>query len=58
VVRLDPASSARWFEGWRRDRAIESDTRDIPPPVTRARTWLLAIGWRRHGLLDPADVPG
>ena len=22
------------------------------------RTWLLRIGWRRHGLLDPTDVPG
>jgi hypothetical protein len=23
-----------------------------------ARTWLLAVGWRPHGLLDPADIPG
>ena len=29
-----------------------------PSPVARARTWLLSVGWRRHGLLDPADVPG
>jgi hypothetical protein len=29
AVRLDPASSARWFDGW-----------------------------RRHGAIDPSDVPG
>lgn len=60
--RLDPASSARWFDGWQRTprrpapdpRADAADR----PPVARARTWLLTAGWRRHGLLDPADVPG
>jgi len=61
-VRLDPASSARWFAGWKRwtegESADEHRLRAEPPPVARARTWLLTIGWRRHGLLDPADVPG
>ena len=23
-----------------------------------ARSWLLRVGWRRHGLIDPAEVPG
>jgi len=61
---LDPASSARWFDGWKRSRASAHDGhRILPPesrkcPVARPRTWLLRIGWRRHGLLDPADVPG
>jgi REP element-mobilizing transposase RayT len=62
-VLLDPASSARWFDGWKReqlgtgsDRAPRPSAQ--PPPVARARTWLLTVGWRRHGLLDPADVPG
>jgi REP-associated tyrosine transposase len=57
AVRLDPASSARWFEGWRR-RLPDEPRPDRPRPVARARTWLLNVGWRRHGLLDPADVPG
>jgi hypothetical protein len=61
-VRLDPASSARWFEGWKHRGAVaKEDASDTPserPPVARARTWLLSVGWRRHGLLDPADVPG
>jgi hypothetical protein len=26
--------------------------------VGAAKTWLLAVGWRRHGLLDPNEVPG
>jgi hypothetical protein len=58
---LDPASSARWFDGWKRSvpGAPEPLIRSsAETPVARARTWLLAIGWRRHGLLDPADVPG
>jgi putative transposase len=62
AVRLDPASSARWFDGWKRKATVTggatSATSHRPPPVARARTWLLNVGWRRHGLLDPADVPG
>jgi len=61
-VRLDPASSARWFDGWKGESlAVIDDGRDWPrgrPPVARARTWLLAVGWRRHGLLDPGEIPG
>ncbi len=61
-VRLDPASSARWFDGWRRDAPTASENAGMTiaqtPPVARARTWLLSVGWRRDGLLDPADVPG
>jgi REP element-mobilizing transposase RayT len=61
AVRLDPASSARWFDGWKRWVPSASKVSAAPnerPPVARARTWLLAVGWRRCGLLDPADVPG
>jgi len=60
-VCLDPGSSARWFEGWNRKVPSAPDPpapRLDRPPVARAKTWLLAVGWRRHGLLDPADVPG
>jgi REP element-mobilizing transposase RayT len=60
-VMLDPASSARWFDGWNLAKQTVDRTRPPAggkPPVARARTWLLAKGWRRLGLLDPADVPG
>jgi REP element-mobilizing transposase RayT len=60
---LDPASSARWFDGWRprvasRLQEIRGDPDAARPEVARPRTWLLRIGWRRHGLVDPAEVPG
>jgi len=61
-VNLDRASSARWFDGWKRwvpsARANAPAASSPRPPVARARTWLLAVGWRRHGLIDPGDVPG
>jgi hypothetical protein len=54
VARIDPASSGRWFSGWRTPAPPSRD----PPAVSEPRTWLLTIGWRRQGLLDPAEVPG
>ncbi len=62
-ARLDPASSARWFDGWKREKlkeVVREEGAAEPerPAVARARTWLLMVGWRRYGLLDPADVPG
>ena len=58
---LDGASSGLWFNGWKGG---------VPPPFGRCAdagrvrevaapgTWLLATGWRRIGLIDPAEVPG
>jgi REP element-mobilizing transposase RayT len=57
AIGYDPASSAAWFDSWR--RSLEAGSRPSGPrPVSLPRTWLLAVGWRRHGLIDPADVPG
>jgi putative transposase len=54
---LDPASSARWFDGWRPQAAIRiPETSDLPE-VARPRSWLLRVGWRRHGLVDPGELP-
>jgi len=61
AVRLDPASSAHWFDGWkRRGSGIGARQEESPRrrTVARPRTWLLTVGWRRYGLLDPTDVPG
>ena len=55
---LDRASSGHWFDGWKRKMEGARSPALPRPPVARARTWLLTIGWRRHGLLDPGDVPG
>ncbi len=58
ALRIDPASSGRWFDGWRRGKVERERAAAAQPSVTRPRTWLLRRGWRRHGLLDPAEVPG
>jgi len=39
----DPASSGRWFWG---------NGNDVPA-IASPRFWLLRIGWRRHGSIDP-----
>jgi hypothetical protein len=57
-VRLDPASSARWFGGWSWRPREELEPPAAPPPTSAPRTWLLAVGWRLRGLIDPSDVPG
>jgi hypothetical protein len=55
VGRVDPASSGAWFTGWQAGVAALACS---PAPVAPARSWLLRVGWRRHGLLDPSEVPG
>jgi len=58
AVRLDPASSAPWFDGWSWRPRAELERPGASPPTSAPRTWLLAVGWRRRGLIDPSDVPG
>ena len=53
---VDPASSGRWFSGW--NRRFQPASSLDPPPVALPRTWLLSVGWRRHGLISPGEVPG
>jgi REP element-mobilizing transposase RayT len=61
-VRLDAASSARWFDGWKQAWKARlrppGEELDAPREVAEAHTWLLRVGWRRHGLVDPSEVPG
>ena len=47
---IDPCSSARWFDGW--DRPVATGVEWRVAPVAAARTWLLRLGWRRHGSLE------
>lgn len=63
-TRIDPASSGRWFEGWRRSaRGLVAQARARPGgnvvAIAAPHSWLLAEGWRKAGpRLDPAEVPG
>jgi hypothetical protein len=54
---LDGASSARWFDGWRSQAAAHLPEPTAASEVAPPRTWLLRVGWRRHGLVDPAELP-
>jgi putative transposase len=51
--RIDDRSSGRYFDGWHERPPPEPD-----PPVAGPHTWLLRVGWRRHGLLRINEVPG
>jgi hypothetical protein len=54
VRRPDVYSSGAWFEGWKGD---PNPADSSPPLFERARTWLLAVGWRRHGLIGVLEAP-
>lgn len=49
---LDPYSSAGTFEHWAEDVAAKE--REV---VRKPRTWLLAVGWLRHGKLRIDEKP-
>ena len=67
LARPDPYSSAASFDGWRgdrrdaerreRERRVAESEAELAPWVSRAWTWLLSFGWRRHGLIDFAEAP-
>jgi REP element-mobilizing transposase RayT len=53
LLGIDPCSSGAWFSGW----TIEQT---LPPRSCAgvgARTWLLRLGWRRHGRIAIDEVP-
>ena len=56
-VRIDAASSGRLFKGWSRWAPSEALVPGLRE-VSSAQTWLLRIGWKKFGLIDPAEVPG
>jgi REP element-mobilizing transposase RayT len=50
---IDPCSSARWFSGWERPPPPQA----TPSPVAEPHTWLLQVGWKRHGFLRRDERP-
>jgi REP-associated tyrosine transposase len=53
--RIDERSSGRIFDGWRTP-SLQPSASDYG--TSPAQTWLLRVGWRRHGLVAIDDVPG
>jgi REP-associated tyrosine transposase len=51
---VDPFASGASFDGWRAEpvRRMTSNLALAPP-----KTWLLRVGWRRCGLIDPREAP-
>ncbi len=58
LLGVDPCSSGAAFDGWARAGHASSAHAHSKPVVFAPRTWLLAIGWRRHGLIRVDEVPG
>lgn len=54
--QLDPLSSAEWFNGFATPHP--TGFRSIGPPcVVPAKTWLLRVGWLRHGRIRIEEAP-
>jgi REP element-mobilizing transposase RayT len=53
----DPCSSAVWFDGWSSAPRASADAPARAAPVAACGTWLLRVGWRRHGLIRPGEMP-
>jgi REP element-mobilizing transposase RayT len=53
---VDPYSSALDFTGWKERFAILPEYRRLP--VARPQTWLMNVGWKRHGPISVHEVPG
>lgn len=59
VSGIDPCSSGSAFDGWRDRRRPAGRSEPTQRAITCvARSWLLTIGWRRHGRIGIDDVPG
>jgi REP element-mobilizing transposase RayT len=65
---LDPYSSAPYFSGYAESTGLPPIVRNArivprslaPPagsPVSEPSTWLLGVGWRRHGLIAIHEAP-
>lgn len=68
--RVDPLSSAPWFDGWQESAATRpareliravfahlGATAEPDRPTAEPRTWLLRVGWKRRGLLGLSERP-
>ena len=54
---LDPYSTAIHFRGWR-EGVFAVPAGFEPLPSAAPETWLLRVGWERHGPIGAFEVPG
>jgi putative transposase len=56
VAAPDALSSAQWFHGFA--ETLPPGFRSVGPAcIARARTWLLNVGWQRHGRIHLWEAP-
>jgi putative transposase len=54
--QIDLFSSGKFFSGWS-GRSIRPLSKE-EPTVVEPKTWLLSVGWRKHGLIRIDEIPG
>ena len=57
-AHLDPYSTAIAFNGWKGFGRFIVPPGYGPLPSADPATWLLRVGWRKHGELDVREIPG
>ena len=55
---IDPYASGVRFDGWKRKGPFIPSEGYLPLQTVYPQTWLLTVGWRMHGPIDPREVPG
>ncbi len=58
TATLDPYSTAIQFQGWKEAARFALPAGYEPLATAEPQTWLLQVGWRRHGLISAWAVPG
>jgi REP element-mobilizing transposase RayT len=56
--RLDPYSTAIQFRFWKEPPQLAVRDDYVPLPAAEPQSWLLRVGWQRHGLISAYSVPG
>ena len=58
---VDPCSSGVWFRGWRQPVRVDTEWMrelvEMEKPVGDAQTWLLRVGWLKHGRIGVDERP-
>jgi len=57
-AHVDPYSTAIAFDGWKGFGRFAVPPGYEPLPSADPTTWLLRVGWRKHGEIDVREVPG
>jgi REP element-mobilizing transposase RayT len=57
-ARIDPYSTAIHFAGWKEAARFAIPDGYEPLPSAAPQTWLLRIGWQRHGPISVYEEPG